>query len=204
MLRVKVCGITTVDDATLAVDLGASAIGLVFWPDSPRYVDASRAREIALALPTFVTTVGVFVDQGVEEVTSIADTVGLGAIQLHGNEQPADYTTARRRLIKAVAVRNGSAAAAAAAVPPFATLLLDAHDPIRRGGTGQRIDWTLAAAIARTRPTILSGGLNAENVAEAVERVAPYAIDVSSGVESSPGRKDVARLRAFFSALREP
>lgn len=202
MLRVKVCGITTVDDAMLAADLGASAIGLVFWPESPRSVDTRRARQITAALPPFVTPVGVFVDQSVDEVTSTADAAGLGAIQLHGNEEPGAYTTAGRRLIKAVAVRNGSAKAAAAAVPALATVLLDAHDPIKRGGTGQRIDWAMAAAIARTRPVILSGGLHAGNVVEAVRQVRPFAVDVSSGVESAPGRKDAAKLRDFFAALR--
>ena len=202
MTAVKICGITTPDDADVAARLGAAAIGMLFWPKSPRCIDVQRAREIAAAVPPFVTTVGVFVDQPADEVASIADAVGLGAIQLHGREESDAYARTRRRVIKAVAVRDETAEAESDAVPPYATVLLDAHDSVKRGGTGRTIDWKVAAAIAQRRPIILSGGLNAENVVEAVRAVAPYAVDVSSGVESAPGRKDAAKLRAFFAALR--
>jgi phosphoribosylanthranilate isomerase len=202
MTRVKVCGVTRADDAALAADLGASAIGMIFWPDSPRCLDVSRAREIVAAVPPFVSAVGVFVDQSIDEVTAIADAVGLSAIQLHGREDADRYAVVGRRLIKAVGVRDGTAEAEAMAVPARATVLLDAHDPVRRGGTGRAIDWTVAATIARRRPVILSGGLNPENVRTALRAVAPYAVDVSSGVESAPGRKDATKLRAFFAAVR--
>jgi phosphoribosylanthranilate isomerase len=202
MTRVKVCGVTRSDDAALAADLGASAIGMIFWPDSPRCLDVSRAREIVAAVPPFVSAVGVFVDQPIDEVTAIADAVGLSAIQLHGREDADRYAVVGRRLIKAVGVRDGTAEAEAMAVPARATVLLDAHDPVRRGGTGRAIDWTVAATIARRRPVILSGGLNPENVRTALRAVAPYAVDVSSGVESAPGRKDATKLRAFFAAVR--
>jgi phosphoribosylanthranilate isomerase len=200
VIRVKICGITTPDDAALAAHLGASAIGLVFWPGSPRYVDAARAREIVDALPPFVSAVGVFVDQ-VEEAAQVARAVRLSAVQFHGDEPGAAYRTFPFRVIKAVTVRDASAREAAAAVPADAAVLLDAHDRVKRGGTGRVIDWSIAAMIARERPVILSGGLSADNAAEAIAAVQPYAIDVSSGVESAPGRKDPAKLRALFAAL---
>jgi phosphoribosylanthranilate isomerase len=200
VIRVKICGITRPEDARLAADLGAAAIGMVFWPRSPRYVEPARAREIVAALPPFVGAVGVFVNQ-IDEAAQIAGEVGLTAVQLHGDETPESYRDAAFPTIKAIAVRDETAVESAAAVPARTTVLLDAHDPERRGGTGKRIDWTIAATIAAGRPVILSGGLNASNVLEAVEAVRPGALDVSSGVESAPGRKDAAKLRAFFDIL---
>ena len=201
MIRVKICGITTPEDARLAAELGASAIGLVFWPQSPRSVERAQAREIVAVLPPFVSAVGVFVNQ-TADAEDIAREVGLTAVQLHGDETPESYRDVALPTIKAIAVRDETAVAAAAAVPPRTTVLLDAHDPVRRGGTGNRVDWTIAAEIAATRAVILSGGLNAANVLEAIETVRPAAIDVSSGVESAPGRKDAAKLRALFDILR--
>jgi phosphoribosylanthranilate isomerase len=197
---VKICGVTTPEDARLAVELGASAIGMVMWPHSPRYVDAVRARAIVEALPPFVNAVGVFVDQ--EDAVRIAEEAGVTLLQLHGDESAASYRVSALPVIKAVPVRDRSAIDAADAVPAHATVLLDAHDPERRGGTGKRIDWTIAAEIAARRHVILSGGLNATNVLEAIQAVRPAAIDVSSGVESSPGRKDPEKLRALFDSLR--
>jgi len=201
MIRVKICGITTPDDARLAVDLGASAIGMVFWPRSPRAIDVARATEIVAAVPPFVMTVGVFVNQ-TGEAEAIARAAGLHAVQLHGDETPESYRDMAVRTIKAIGVTTTAAVEHAAAIPQRTTVLLDAHDPIKRGGTGQPIDWSIADAIARQRPVILSGGLNAGNVVLALETVRPAAIDVSSGVESAPGRKDPAKLRAFFDVLR--
>lgn len=202
MIVAKICGVTRPEDAQLAAELGASAIGMVFWSGSPRAVDVTQACEIVSSLPPFVTAVGVFVDQPAREVEDVADETGLDVIQLHGRETPADYAGTGRRLIKSVAIQNGSTENDVAAACGGATALLDAHDPVKRGGTGRSIDWTIAAAIARRRPVILSGGLTAENVAVAIRTVAPYAVDASSGVESSPGRKDPAKLRQFFDALR--
>jgi phosphoribosylanthranilate isomerase len=203
MMRVKVCGITTVEDAELAASLGAAAIGIVFWPDSPRAIDVPHARHIVCALPPFLTRVGVFVNQPMKDVMTIAEDVGLDAIQLHGDEDPEPYAReCRRSIIKAIAVKNGASEDAAADVPSSATVLLDAHDPVKRGGTGRSIDWTVAAAIARRRPVILSGGLTPANVSDAIAAVSPYAVDVSSGVECLPGRKDPAKLRAFFAAVK--
>ncbi|HTM27376.1 MAG TPA: phosphoribosylanthranilate isomerase [Vicinamibacterales bacterium] len=201
MIPVKICGITREEDAALAAELGASAVGLIFWPNSPRRVDRARARAIVRSLPPFVGAIGVFVNQ-VAEAADVAGEVGLTAVQFHGDEAADAYRGFPVRVIKSVPVRDAEARAAADAVPDEATVLLDAHDPVTRGGTGRPIDWTIAAAIARTRPVILSGGLNAANASAALEAVHPYAIDVSSGVESSPGRKDAAKLRELFAVLR--
>jgi phosphoribosylanthranilate isomerase len=200
-VRVKVCGVRRREDAVLASELGASAIGMIFWPRSARVVDVATAAEIVAALPPFVMPVGVFVNQPREEVLRVAAAVNLGAVQLHGDEPPEWYEGFPRRVIKAVAVGDGFVADALATVPPRATVLLDAHDPIKRGGTGRVIDWTIASEAARMRPVILSGGLTADNVRAAVDAVQPYAVDVASGVESAPGVKDHAKMRAFFAAL---
>lgn len=201
MPKVKICGVRRVEDALLAAELGASAIGLIFWPGSARFIDPYRARPIVAALPPFVSAVGVFVDQPEEHIAGVAGLVKLGAVQLHGQEAPASYERLRYRVIKAVPVGERFDPATVDAIPRRVTVLLDAHDPVRRGGTGQRIDWSLAAAAARRRPVILSGGLNPENVSAAIANVRPYAIDISSGVEASPGVKDPAKLRALFAAL---
>jgi phosphoribosylanthranilate isomerase len=209
VIDVKICGITRVEDAALAVELGARAIGLLFWPTSPRRVDRRLAKEIVAAVPANVCTVGVFVNQ-TDEAIEIAQDVGLNAIQLHGDETPDSYGEQARShtrtgvsVIKAVAVRDKSALPAALAVPDSAHVLLDAHDAVKRGGTGRTIDWSLAAIIAAQRPVILSGGLNASNVLDAIAAVKPGAIDVSSGVESAPGLKDPDKLRALFDMLRQ-
>lgn len=199
-MRVKICGITRPEDARLAADLGASAIGMVFWPNSPRAIDVGRAREIVAAVPPLVMTVGIFVNQ-IAEAPDIAAAAGLHVVQLHGDEQPDAYRDLPVRTIKAIGVSSRAAIAHASAIPVRTTVLLDAHDPIRRGGTGQPIDWSIAEAIARHRPVILSGGLNAGNVVLAVEAVRPAAIDVSSGVESAPGIKDPAKLRELFDVI---
>ena len=198
---VKICGITRCEDATLAARLGAACVGFVFWPQSPRFVEPAAAADILAVLPPHVAGVGVFVNQAIDEVNAIADRVGLGAVQLHGDEPVAACVGCRRRVIKAVRLSAGSAPDVVDAVWSGATVLLDAFDPVRKGGTGRSVDWTLAARIARRRRTILSGGLRAENVGEAVRRVVPYGLDVSSGVESRPGVKAPDRMRAFFEAV---
>lgn len=198
---VKVCGICRLEDALRAAALGASHIGFIFWPNSPRWIDPVRARDIAAALPAHVTTVGVFVDQPVEYVVEISSLVPLGAVQLHGGESLDAFAAVSQPLIKAVAVSDRFDVSEIEGLPPDVTVLLDAHDPARRGGTGRTIDWDIAAAVAAKRRTILSGGLSAANVATAIARVHPYMIDVSSGVESAPGRKDADKLAAFFAAV---
>jgi phosphoribosylanthranilate isomerase len=198
-MLVKICGITRLDDAEAAVAAGAAAIGFVFWPDSPRFIDPYRAARIAKALPPFVTAVGVFVNQPAEYINAVSAHVKLGAVQLHGDERVDDVWLLQRPVIKAVAVESGDGDPSV--WPDRVTLLLDVHDPARRGGTGRTIDWTAAAAIARRRRVLLAGGLTPDNVAEAFARVQPYGIDVSSGVERSAGVKDHGRIRALFEAL---
>jgi phosphoribosylanthranilate isomerase len=200
-MRVKICGITRQQDADLAVELGASALGFVFWPRSPRAVTIDRVRAITDTLPAFVATVGVFVNQPRDEVMDIAAACRLTTIQLHGDEEASAYAGCRFSVIKALPVGQGFSLSAVEGVPPDMTVLLDAHDPIRRGGTGRPIEWSVAAAAARTRRVILSGGLTPDTVRRAIEIVQPYAIDVSSGVESTPGIKDASKLRALFAAL---
>ncbi len=200
--RVKICGIRRLEDALLAADLGADAIGFVFWPGSRRFIDPYRARAIARDLPPFLTTVGVFVDQPDEYVNGVAGLLQLGAVQLHGREPAATYSRCSHRVIKAVAVDAAfDVARSVDTIPPHVTVLLDAHDPRKHGGTGRVIDWTHAAAAARRRRIILSGGLTPENVRAALDAVNPYAVDVSSGVESAPGVKDRDKLREFFAAI---
>jgi phosphoribosylanthranilate isomerase len=193
---VKICGITRLDDALEAVRAGAGAVGFIFWPGSPRYIDPYRAREIAAVLPPFVTPVGVFVDQPSEYVAGVASLVRLGAIQLHGRETPASAAALGRPVVKGLTLTD-----AIDSWPDSVVLLLDAHDPVRRGGTGQTIDWEGATRVAARRRVILAGGLTPENVGEAIARVQPYGIDVSSGVEQSPGVKHHGRLRALFEAI---
>ena len=197
---VKICGITRLEDAQAAVDAGANALGFVFWPKSPRRVDVERAREIAAALPEDVTTVGVFVDQAPNDVNDVARRVGLRAVQLHGSEDGEYVRAMTRPVIKAVAV-VGSQAPDVNAWPSSVTVLLDVHDPVKKGGTGKTIDWTVAASVAGRRNVLLAGGLTPQNVGEAIARVRPYGIDVSSGVEAEPGIKDHGRIKALFEAV---
>ena len=197
MTRVKICGITRIEDAQLAARLGAWAVGFIFWPRSPRAMTTDAARAIVRELPAFVTPVGVFVNEPAAVVDDVARSVGLGAVQLHGEETPEAVAAVEARVIKAVSLETLDRHA----WPNRVTLLLDTHDPERRGGTGRPTDWTRAADLAHTRPIVLAGGLRPENVAEALRRVSPAAIDVSSGVESAPGIKDAVRLRALFDAV---
>lgn len=199
--RIKVCGVTRPDDAQLAVALGVDALGFVFWPRSARYVTSAQAAAIASALPPMVCRVGVFVDQPVEQIRRIAAEVGLSVVQLHGDEPPDCWGLVPGVCIKAVGVNASADPGAIAAWPEGVYPLVDALDPVKRGGTGRPADWTVAAAIARVRPTVLAGGLDAANVGDAIARVRPYAVDVSSGVERSPGIKDSNRLRAFVEAV---
>jgi phosphoribosylanthranilate isomerase len=201
MVYAKVCGITNVEDAQLAVEFGASAIGFVFWPESPRFVDPKKAAMVRRILPPSILPVGVFVDQSVSYVRRVAEIVHLGAVQLHGCESYAYCQSIGLPIIRAVSVENGKMMTALSDVPETATVLLDAHDPVKKGGTGKSIDWESARSVARSRKVILSGGLRPETVALGVKTVQPFGVDVSSGVEQSPGRKDPARLRSFFESL---
>lgn len=196
-MRVKICGITCLDDALMAAEAGADALGFVFYKKSPRYVDPEKASAIIAGLPAFVQVVGLFVNEALDLVNLTADSCRLDIVQLHGDESPAYCQSVRRRVMKAFRVR-GMESLAPMARYSVAGLLLDAYSPDSYGGTGERFDWDFAVAAKRHGPIILAGGLDPDNVASAVARVAPYAVDVSSGVESSPGRKDPEKVRRFI------
>lgn len=203
--RIKICGITRPEDAALAVDLGASALGFNFYPRSPRYIAPETAREIIRTVPPPVMTVGVFADEiDVEQVLNVAREAGVNTIQLHGPRFPAETGGFAWPcpLIRAVTVDESFAPEDLKTLKPTA-VLLDAFHPDLRGGTGRTIDWDKAREATRCARIILAGGLTPENVGEAIRQVRPFAVDVASGVESSAGVKDPARLRAFFAAVRE-
>ena len=199
MTRIKICGIRRPEDARAAADAGASAIGMVFWPGSPRAVDTAAARAIVAALPAGVPAIGVFVNQTADEINAAIDGAGLFGVQLHGDEPVDLIERIRRPVIRAVTLRGLDVLDV---LPPQVTVLIDAVDHERRGGTGQTIDWAAAAAVARRRPIVLAGGLTPSNVEQAMAAVRPYAVDVSSGVETAPGTKDHARIAAFIDAVR--
>ena len=203
--KIKFCGITTMPDAERAVAAGAWALGLNFWPRSPRRCDPVVAAEIAAALKRRLEIVGVFVNPSLDELAWQADSVGLTMVQLHGDEGPAFCAEAARRtgckVIKAMRVRSG---ADIQALSSFHTdyHLLDSYAPGRPGGTGETFAWELARAHRGTPPLILSGGLNPDNVGDAIAAVRPFAVDVASGVETRPGHKDPDKLLAFAAAVR--
>ncbi len=202
MVKIKICGITRLDDALHACACGADALGLVFYPKSPRCVTPEQARAIVAALPPFVTAVGLFVNEQPQTVRELADFCGLDVIQLHGDETPGSCNFSPRRTIKALRVRDAASLAGHGEFQVSA-LLLDAWAPDAYGGTGHSFNWDMAAGVARQRPVILAGGLTPENVAKAVATVRPYAVDVSSGVEVSPGRKDPEKVAAFIRQARK-
>jgi phosphoribosylanthranilate isomerase len=198
---VKVCGITSLEDAQRAVTLGADAIGFVFWPESPRAIGVDTARSISRQLPPFVATVGVFVNQACADVLEVARAVPLTVVQFHGDEADDEVVSFPWRVLRAVSIGAETSPARLTRLPHSVTVLLDAHDPRLRGGTGRVIDWSAAAQVAADRRVVLAGGLRPENVGEAVARVRPWGVDVSSGVETAPGVKDPLKLRAFFEAI---
>jgi len=202
--RVKICGITSSGDARASVELGAWAIGLIFWPGSPRACAIEDAELIGAELHRRAEVAGVFVNATLDEVAATADRCGLTLLQLHGDEGPVYCQEAARRtgcrIIKAARVRD---AAQVQALRPFRTdfHLLDAHSSVAPGGTGQSFDWTLVRHHGGTPPILLSGGLNPDNVAEAIAATQPFAVDTASGTEAEPGRKDPDKLAAFFRAV---
>lgn len=203
MTRVKVCGITTLEDALRAAELGADALGFIFYPGSPRYIPPPEAAEIIRGLPPFVASVGVFVDCPSGDIDSIAAACSLTAVQLHGSETPEFCDQFRMKVIKAFRVRD-------ALLPPeidhYRTdaILLDAFVEGSHGGTGKTSSWEVAREAKRFGRVILAGGLNCENIRNAIETVRPYAVDVSSGVETLPGKKDPIRLAEFLRKAKEP
>jgi phosphoribosylanthranilate isomerase len=204
--RVKVCGITCAVDALAAVACGADALGFIFYSRSPRWISAEAAGAIIAQLPPLVTRVGVFVNAPPAEVVAAAG-FGLSALQLHGDESPAFCTELRRalpycQLIKALRIGPASCAADFSPYAPLVdAFLLDTYHPGMAGGTGAAFDWSLIDTLALQRPFLLAGGLSPANVAQAIEAVQPYAVDINSGVELQPGVKDHSKLRALFAAL---
>jgi phosphoribosylanthranilate isomerase len=203
--NVKICGVARREDAARAADLGAWAVGMIFHRPSPRRCSVAEAEAIAAALRRRVELCGVFVNATLDRVAQTADRVGLTMLQLHGDEGPAYCAEAARRtgcrVIKAVPVRSRGDLAR---LEPFHTdfHMLDGFAPGLRGGTGQAFDWSLAGARPTDVPMILSGGLTPENVADGITATRPFAVDVASGVEAEPGRKDHGRMEAFFAAVR--
>ena len=236
--RVKVCGVTRLEDAQLAVELGAVALGFNFYPPSPRYLAPMAARDIIRRLPPFVAAVGVFADEtDAVHINAVADEAGVAVVQIHGPKFPADDCVGRYPVIRAISLPQAMAPPVWPVDSPWKegeglpnqveeairaftmqgllteagrlrqfcvhAFLLDTADPVLRGGTGKTFDWTLARRIAQYGPVILAGGLTPENVAQAIREVRPFAVDVASGVESSPGIKDHAKLQTFFLAVQD-
>ena len=198
MVYVKICGIMNVRDARLAARLGADALGFNFFKGSPRYIKPTRAKAIIAALPPFITTVGVFVDVAPEDVLEICRFCNLDAAQMHGNETPAQVSAVRGvRRIKAIRVQSERDIETCPRYHVDA-YLLDAFDPGEFGGTGKQFNWALAKEAAQFGPIILAGGLDPDNVAEAIQTAAPYAVDVASGIETAPGKKNKNAMAEFI------
>ncbi len=196
--RVKICGITRPEHARAAAVAGADAIGLMFYAPSPRHVTRARAREICAALPPLVSVVGVFVNPEPRDIETVVEGLPVDLLQFHGEEPPELCAGAGKPYVKAVRVRTGEDIAAAAVRYPAArALLLDAHHDALWGGTGTRFDWDVVPRDIGC-PVVLAGGLTPENVAGAIRRVRPFAVDVSGGVESAPGEKDVRSMERFM------
>ena len=200
--RVKICGITNLEDARHAAACGADALGFVFYPGSPRFVNPDTARRIIADLPPLLTTVGLFVNEHPARIREMVELCGLSTVQLHGDEEPDQCSYPPCRVIKALRLKETMQDDVFASYQVSA-LLLDAYVPDQFGGTGQRCDWAQAAPLAAQYRVILAGGLNPENVAEAVRQVHPYGVDVSSGVEAKPGQKDPEKVAQFIRMAKE-
>lgn len=204
-VRVKICGLTNLDDARAAIDAGADALGFIFYSGSARYVTPAAAARIIAQLPPFISRVGVFVDESLESILEIAHTSGIDTIQLHGSESPELCDALAResfKVIKAFRIKDQDSLKQ---LKNFRTsaFLLDSYVPGQLGGTGAKFNWDLAIQAATFgTPIILAGGLVPENIRDALSKVGPYAVDVSSGVESAPGKKDLEKVRAFIAAAR--
>lgn len=200
-VRIKICGITRPEDAIYAAELGTDAIGLIFYPGSPRCMDIARATIIIAALPPLVSKVGLFVNQDEDEIRSVLENLPLDYLQFHGNESPAECSKYNKPYIKSVAMQAGvDLAAEVGKYQSASCLLLDTHVAGMSGGTGQPFDWSRIPS-ALDKPIILAGGLTANNVKTAITTVRPYGVDVSSGVERLPGVKDPEKLTAFMRAV---
>jgi phosphoribosylanthranilate isomerase len=201
--RIKLCGFTQPEDAVVAADLGVDAIGLVFYPQSPRHVGIEQAQAIVKAVPAFVTVVALFVDAEEAYIRHVLASVAVDCLQFHGDEPPEFCTLFNKSYIKAIRVQTGSDIPALAKRHQDASgLLLDAYSADSKGGTGHRFDWSLVPATCRL-PLILAGGLDESNVALAVTQLGPYAVDASSGVETQKGIKNKEKMAAFVRAVNQ-
>jgi phosphoribosylanthranilate isomerase len=203
-IEIKICGVTNANDAAACAELGASMIGLNFYRESPRYIEPKAARRIVEALPTRISAVGVFVDASSTEIRSVAELTGIRCVQLHGNASPETCSELARefRVIRAFSTDARFQPKNAASFSDC-DVLVDAHHPDLRGGTGRTCDWSFVRGTVRfTRFLILSGGLNAQNVGRAIAAVMPHAVDVCSGVESAPGVKDHRAMKHFVEAVK--
>ena len=200
-IKVKICGMTQLKDALFAVEQGVDAVGFIFYKKSPRAVTMKTVREIITKLPPLVDTVGVFVNESAERVNKIADYCGLDLVQLHGEESPAFCRKIHRRVIKAFRVKDLQSIKQLEKFP-VSGFILDTFSDDLYGGTGKTFDWNLALPAKKMGPVILAGGLTPRNILQAVRQVRPYGVDVCSGVEKSPGIKDLEKVRAFLKNIR--
>ncbi len=198
MIRVKICGITSRDDAVAAVEAGADALGFIFVKGTPRWIEPEVAGAIIREIGPFVTTVGVFVDRTVEGIEETAAVSGISLAQLHGNEAPETCGRLRLPFVKAIRIQGEDDLSEIGRYKEARAFLLDSYAPGVLGGTGKTFPWAIAARAAREARIVLSGGLTPDNVAKAIAQVRPYGVDVSSGVETSPGRKDHRKVRDFI------
>jgi phosphoribosylanthranilate isomerase len=200
-IKVKICGMTQLKDALFAVEQGVDAVGFIFYKKSPRAVTMKTVREIITKLPPLVDTVGVFVNESAERLNKVADYCGLDLVQLHGEESPAFCRKIHRRVIKAFRVKDLLSIKQLEKFP-VSGFLLDTFSDDLHGGTGKTFDWNLALPAKKMGPVILAGGLTPRNILQAVRQVRPYGVDVCSGVEKSPGIKDLEKVRAFLKNIR--
>lgn len=204
-MKIKICGITNVEDARMAWESGADALGFVLYRDSPRYVKPESVKSIIAGLPPFVITVGVFVNEEVDTVRSLMEECGLFLAQLHGDESPDYCLSLHRSVLKGIRLRDRRTFLALAEFQGRGSIrgfVIDAFSDSAYGGTGTLADWALAAEVAKASPVVLAGGLTPDNVQGAIRAVRPYGVDVSSGVEKSPGKKDPVKIQAFIHAVK--
>lgn len=201
MIKVKICGITNLDDAIAACEFGADALGFIFYKESPRYIDPSRAGEIIKKLPPLVKSAGVFVNLDEPSIRRIIEVTGIGILQLHGEEPPEFCALFSRPVVKAIRIK-GSDSLPQLLTYNVSAFLLDSYSKTAHGGTGKGFDLDIAIEAKRYGRIILSGGLTPDNIVDAVERVRPYAVDVSSGVEASKGKKDHEKMRLFIERAK--
>ena len=202
MVKVKICGITNLEDAQAAAEAGADALGFVFYPDSPRFIDPGNARAIIAKLPVFITSVGVFVDESEDLIRRIIREGGIQILQFHGSESPVLCTRFREKVIKAIRIKDEESISEMQ-MYDVDTFLLDTYLDCAKGGTGKTFNWKYAEMAKKNGRIILSGGLNPSNIGNAVRKLKPYGVDVSSGVEISPGKKDHVKIREFVRKAKK-